>query len=94
MKVFNDRGAVLCAADVSPLVAAGVVKSFEASAEYIPVEHDGQLIDIGGCMNLLTPSRPQIQGTSSMSPNSCLVQVDRWEGPALTSAHATKKVPA
>ena len=94
VKVFNDRGAVLCAADVSPLVAAGVVKSFEASAEYIPVEHDGQLIDIGGCMNLLTPSRPQIQGTSSMSPNSCLVQVDRWEGPALTSAHATKKVPA
>jgi trimethylamine-N-oxide reductase (cytochrome c) len=88
VKVFNDRGAVLCAADVSPLVACGVVKSFEASAEYLPVECNGELIDIGGCMNLLTPSRPQMKGTSSMSPNSCLVQVERWTGPVLTAPQA------
>lgn len=94
VKVFNDRGAVLCAADVSPFVACGVVKSFEASAEYIPVEHDGEVIDIGGCMNLLTPSRPQMKGTSSMSPNSCLVQVARWTGPTLTSTQHMSKVSA
>jgi trimethylamine-N-oxide reductase (cytochrome c) len=78
VKVFNDRGAVICAADVSPLVAPGVVKSFESSAEFEPVEIAGEVVDIGGCMNLLTPSRPQAQGTSSMSPNSCLVQVAPW----------------
>jgi trimethylamine-N-oxide reductase (cytochrome c) len=78
VKVFNDRGAVICAADVSPLVAPGVVKSFESSAEFEPVEINGEVVDIGGCMNSLTPSRTQVQGTSSMSPNSCLVQVLRW----------------
>ncbi len=78
VKVFNDRGAVICAADVAPLVAPGVVKSFESSAEYTPVVVAGETVDIGGCMNILTPSRPQVQGTSSMSPNSCLVQVVRW----------------
>lgn len=79
VKVFNDRGAVICAADVSPLLAPGVVKSFEASAEYQPVERGGEQVDIGGCMNLLTPSRPQSQGTSSMAPNACLVQVEKWQ---------------
>ena len=79
VKVFNNRGAVICAADVSPLVAPGVVKSFESSAEFEPIVVNGETVDIGGCMNLLTPSRPQVTGTSSMSPNSCLVQVVRWD---------------
>jgi len=80
VKVFNDRGAVICAADVSPMLARGVVKSFESSAEYQPVEVDGEVVDIGGCMNLLTSARPQMRGTSSMSPNSCLVQIAKWTG--------------
>ena len=78
VKVFNERAAVICAADVSPMVARGVVKSFEASAQYQIIEVDGEKLDIGGCMNLLTSSRPQMTGTSSMSPNSCLVQVSKW----------------
>ena len=41
---------------------------------------NGEIVDIGGCMNTLTPSRPQMKGTSSMSPNSCLVQVEKWTG--------------
>jgi trimethylamine-N-oxide reductase (cytochrome c) len=78
VKVFNDRGAVICAADVSPLLAPGVVKSFESSAEYIPIDIDGEIVDVGGSMNVLTPSRSQQRRTSSMSPNSCLVQVEPW----------------
>ncbi len=31
-------------------------------------------------MNMLTSDRPQGQGTSAMSPNSCLVQVEKWQG--------------
>jgi trimethylamine-N-oxide reductase (cytochrome c) len=80
VKVFNDRGAVICAADISPLVAPGVVKSYEASAEFQLVEIAGEQVEIGGCLNLLTPDRPQTRGTSSMSPNSCLVQVEKWRG--------------
>ncbi|MBV8145992.1 MAG: hypothetical protein JO184_13390, partial [Gammaproteobacteria bacterium] len=57
----------------------GVVKSFESSAEYQMIEVDGERVEIGGCLNNLTPSRPQSRGTSSMAPNSCLVQVERWQ---------------
>jgi trimethylamine-N-oxide reductase (cytochrome c) len=78
VKVYNDRGAVICAADISDAVMPGVVKSFEASAEYQPVFVDGEWVDIGGSLNTLTSSRPQQKRTSSMSPNSCLVQVAAW----------------
>jgi trimethylamine-N-oxide reductase (cytochrome c) len=80
VKIFNDRGAVICAADISPLVTQGVVKSYEASAEFQLIELAGEQVEIGGCLNLLTPDRPQTRGTSSMSPNSCLVQVEKWRG--------------
>ncbi len=88
MKIFNDRGAVICAADISPLVAPGVVKSYEASAEFQLVEVAGETVEIGGCLNMLTPDRPQTRGTSSMSPNSCLVQVEKWR-----NAEAFKTAP-
>jgi trimethylamine-N-oxide reductase (cytochrome c) len=78
IKVYNARGAVICAADVSDLVAPGIVKSFEASAEYRVIEVAGERVEIGGCLNTLTSSRPQVRATSSMSPNSCLVQVEHW----------------
>jgi trimethylamine-N-oxide reductase (cytochrome c) len=80
VKVYNDRGAVICAADVSALLMPGVVKSFEASAEFQMMEVGGETVEIGGCMNILTPDRPQTRGTSSMSPNSCLVQIEKWQG--------------
>ena len=95
VKVFNDRGVVICAADVSPMMTRGVVKSFEASAEYRPVAIGGETVDIGGCLNILTSSRPAMQGTSSMAPNSCLVQVAPWvpQAAAPTPA-AAEAVPA
>ena len=86
VKVYNERGAVICAADVSPLLAPGVVKSFEASAEYNMVIINGERVEIGGCMNTLTPSRSQIKRASSMSPNSCLVQVEPWQPEARSVA--------
>ena len=82
VKVYNDRGAVICAADVSNLLMTGVVKSYESSAEFQMIEVDNERVDIGGCMNLLTPDRPQTSGTSSMSPNSCLVEIEKWRGAA------------
>ena len=78
VKIFNDRGAVICAADISPLVVPGVVKSYEASAEFQLVEVAGETVEIGGCLNLITSSRTQTRGTSSMAPNSCLVEIEKW----------------
>ena len=78
VKVYNDRGAVLCAADVSPLVTPGVVKSFHSSARFQMVDVDGEALDIGGSLNILTPSRSQTDGTHSMAPNSTLVQIEKY----------------
>ena len=41
---------------------------------------DLETVEIGGCLNILTPDRPQARGTSSMAPNSCLVEVEKWRG--------------
>lgn len=79
IRVFNDRGSVVCAADVSPLIAPQVVKTYESSAE-VDLFDDPRYgrVDRGGCLNMLTPRRPQVRGTEGMASNSCLVNVERW----------------
>ncbi len=78
VKVFNDRGAVVCAADVSALVVNGVVKSSQSSAEFQPVQVNGETVEIGGSLNVLTSSRMAMPNTHSMAPNSCMVQIEKW----------------
>lgn len=78
IRIFNDRGAVICAADVSELVMPGVVKTFESSAVFDPVPDRGGFADRGGCINVLTPQRPQVKGTDGMGSNSCLVEIEKW----------------
>lgn len=80
VKVFNDRGAVMCVAQVTERVPPGTVHSYESSAIYDPVGEPGYSVDRGGCINQLTPSRMMIKQSHSMAANSCLVQIDKWEG--------------
>ena len=79
VRVFNDRGTVICAADVSPLIGSGTLKASEASGVFDPISTSGDLVDRGGCMNILVPERPQAVGTTSISPNSCLVEIAKWQ---------------
>ena len=80
VKVYNDRGAVLCIAQVTERVRPGLVHSYESSARYDPLEPGkAGSIDRGGCMNLLTPSRMVSKNAPGMANNSCLVEVCRWE---------------
>jgi trimethylamine-N-oxide reductase (cytochrome c) len=80
VKVFNKRGAVICAAQVTERVGPGTVHSYESSAIYDPVGEPGNSPDRGGCMNILTPSRPIIKKSHSFAANSCLVQIEKWIG--------------
>lgn len=80
VKVFNDRGAVICAAQLTQRIRPGTVHSYESSAVYDPVGEPGSSPDRGGCMNLLTPSRPMIKKSHSFAANSCLVQIEPWVG--------------
>ena len=80
VKVFNGRGEVICAAQVTERVRPGTVHSWEGSAVYDPLGEPGMSPDRGGCMNLLTPSRPIIKKSHSLAVNSCLVQIEKWQG--------------
>ena len=90
IRVFNDRGAVICVADVSPLMTQGVIHAFESAAVFDPVPDPLGWADRGGCLNLITPARPQSQGTEGMGSVSCLVQIEPWKAtlPAGQSFHA------
>lgn len=79
IRIYNDRGSVICAADVSPLIAPGVVKAYESSAEvdFVDDPRFGR-IDRGGCVNVLTPKRPQVKNTDGMGSNSCLIEFESW----------------
>lgn len=89
VRIFNDRGSVLCAVDSSPLIVAGVVKTFESCAQ-VDLFDDPRFgrVDRGGNLNLLTPKRSQVKNTSGMGSNSCLVEIELWteHGTALKRA--------
>lgn len=79
IRVYNERGSVICAADVSAMTTKGACKAYESAAEFDFVEHPQYgLVDRGGCVNILTPARFQVQGTSGQGVNSCLVEIEKW----------------
>jgi trimethylamine-N-oxide reductase (cytochrome c) len=80
VKVYNDRGAVLCIAQVTERIRPGTVHSYQAGARYDPLEPGrAGSIDRGGCVNLLAPSRMVSRNAPGMANHSCLVEVCKWE---------------
>lgn len=88
IRLFNDRGAVILVADISPLVMPGTVHTFESSAIFDPVPDPIGWADRGGCVNLLTSPRPQVQGTEGMAANSCLVEIAPWTPTMMATEHS------
>ena len=79
VKVFNDRGAVICAALPTQRLPRGVCHGYELSAVYDPMGEPGKSVDRGGCLNLLTPERTQTKSTHSIAGANPLVQVELWD---------------
>ncbi|HEX6705815.1 MAG TPA: molybdopterin-dependent oxidoreductase [Albitalea sp.] len=79
VKVHNARGAVICAADVSAATMPGVLRANESCAEFDLIDTPDGPVDRGGCLNLLTPARTMSRTADGISPNSCLVEVSKWE---------------
>ena len=80
MRLYNDRGSVVVAARVTERVRPGVIQSSESSAVYDPIGKPGKSADRGGCINQLTNHRSQSRKSSSMAPNACLLQAEKWDG--------------
>ena len=81
IKLYNDRAAVLFAAYVTERIRPGVVHSYEGASRYDPIEKGNpDSPDRGGCTNLLSPGRMMSKNVPGMAPNSCLVEMTKWEG--------------
>jgi molybdopterin guanine dinucleotide-containing S/N-oxide reductase-like protein len=80
IRLWNNRGSVVCAASVTERLRPGVVSAYEGSAEYRPVGEPGNSTDLGGCINMLTSGKPITKQTSSMAPNGALIQIEKWTG--------------
>lgn len=82
VEIYNDRGNVLCALDLTERVPKGTVHSFEACADYLPLGEPGGdgVVEKNGCINNLTNKRFLVKQAHGMSANSCLVEVRKWEG--------------
>jgi trimethylamine-N-oxide reductase (cytochrome c) len=81
VRLYNHRASVLCIAVVTERVRPGVIHSYASSAKYdplIPGRDDSP--DKGGCVNMLTPSRMTSKNAPGMTPNSCLIEIEKWEG--------------
>jgi trimethylamine-N-oxide reductase (cytochrome c) len=80
IRLWNNRGSIVCAAQVTDRLRPGVVSASTGSSEYRPAGEPGNSTDLGGCTNMLTPSKPITEQTSSMAPNSALIQIEKWTG--------------
>ena len=80
VQVYNDRGTVICAARLTGRLARGTVHSYSASAKYDPMGEPGQSADRGGCINQLTPKRTIAKKVTGTAANSCLVEIELWDG--------------
>ncbi len=67
VKVYNERGAVICAALPTQRLPRGVCHGYESSAVYAPMGEPGKSVDRGGCLNLLTPHKTQTKTTHSLA---------------------------
>jgi len=80
VKVYNDRGAVICAALPTQRLPRGVCHGYESSAVYDPMGEPGKSVDRGGCLNLLTPERSQTKSTHALAGANSLVEIEPWDG--------------
>ena len=81
VRLYNDRASVLCCAVVTERVRPGIAHSYASSAKYDPIEPGkADSVDKGGCVNMLTPSRMVSRHAPGMTPNSCLIDIAKWEG--------------
>lgn len=81
VRLYNDRASVLCIAVVTGRIRPGIVHSYASAAKYDPVIPGmPDAMDKGGCVAMLTPSRMLSKNVPGMTPNSCLIEIEKWEG--------------
>ena len=94
VKVFNDQGAVICAAQVTDRIMESSAHGYESCAKYDPLGKPGESPDRGGMLNLLTPKKTQIKKAHSMGNSTALVQIELWDKKELKKPYKEKILKA
>ena len=94
VKVFNDQGAVICAAQVTDRIMESSAHGYESCAKYDPLGKPGESPDRGGMLNLLTPKKTQIKKAHSMGNSTALVQIELWDKKELKKSYKEKILKA
>ncbi len=74
VKIYNERGAILCGAYLTERIMPGVV-SVDHGARYDPIV-PGEL-DRGGAINTIAPSKTTSRNVAGMATSGFLVEVER-----------------
>jgi trimethylamine-N-oxide reductase (cytochrome c) len=85
VRLYNERGSVICAAKLTHRMRQGVVHSYASSGVYDPVGEPGKSADRGGCVNLLSSKKSQIGKAHSMAASCCLIEVEKWSAGEMAS---------
>ncbi|OFZ99234.1 MAG: hypothetical protein A3H35_19460 [Betaproteobacteria bacterium RIFCSPLOWO2_02_FULL_62_17] len=89
VRVFTERGSVICAVRLTHCARPGVVHGYASCAVYEPLGEPGKSPDLGGALNVLTPPEPQFVRGNAMGNSNCLVEVEAWTGTAPADARTT-----
>ena len=73
---------MLCVARVTYRVEKNTIHAYGSSGIYNPVKPGETSMDIGGCVNILTPGKLIGSYVPGMAPNSTLLDVRKYEGPS------------
>ena len=83
IRLWNLRGSVVCAAQVTDRLRPGTVISAydRLGLGMSPMGEPGKSTDLGGCVNMLNSSKDSITKKShGIKPNTTLIQVEKWTG--------------
>ena len=79
IRVYNDRGACLAGLEISEAIRDGILE-LPTGAWYDPQEIDGELLEVHGNPNVLTPDIGTSRLAQGCSAHSCLVEVEKFGG--------------
>ena len=79
VELFNERGSVLCAAHITYRCEINTIHAYGSSGIYNPTVPGETSMDICGCVNILTPGRLIGDMVPGMAPNSCLMDIRKYD---------------
>jgi trimethylamine-N-oxide reductase (cytochrome c) len=83
VRVYNDRGSILCMAKVTRRLEEHTVHCYGSSGMYEPEVPGGCSADKGGCINILTANELIGKNVPGMAPNSTLVEMEKYTRPLI-----------